>query len=156
MPETAFAPDACDLLDADHIAVKHLFVEYARLAHGPVAQGADRLPMARQICEELSVHAQMEEELFYPALQQALPDDADLLDESRAEHSKIKKLVARIEGMPSPDAQMDDAVAELASLVAHHVKEERDELFPKARSAQGLDLHLLAEQLRVRQQQLLQ
>lgn len=155
MPVTTAARDACDLLDADHIAVKHLFVDYARLAYAPAAAAGDeRLSLARQICKELSVHAQIEEEIFYPALEDALPNKSDVLDEGRAEHQKVKKLIARIQGMASPNDELDKAVAELAQLVEHHVKEERDELFPGARSAQGLDLHALAEQLRTRQEQL--
>jgi hypothetical protein len=157
MPVTPATHNACDLLDADHIAVKHLFVDYARLAYAPAAAtGDERLSMARRICEELTVHAQIEEEIFYPALEEALPDKADVLDEGRAEHQKVKKLMARIEGMASPNDELDKAVADLACLVENHVKEERDELFPGARSAKGLDLHALAEQLRVRQQQLVQ
>lgn len=154
MFETSAARDACDLLDADHIAVKHLFVDYARLAHAPATAGDDRLPLARRICDELTVHAQIEEEIFYPTLERSLPDQADLVDEGRAEHLKVKKLIARIQGLQSTDGKLDEAVSELARLVEHHVKEERDELFPKARSARGLDLQALAGQLSARQQQL--
>lgn len=151
MLTTLTAMDACELLDADHLAVKHLFVEYARLAHAAPEAGIDqRTELARTICAELAVHAQVEEEIFYPALREALPDAAPLLDEAEAEHQEAKALVAAIQSMQSAGPEMDALVAKLAWAVEHHVKEERDHLFPKARSS-GLDLQRLAEQLRAAQ-----
>ena len=145
--------DACELLDADHVAVKHLFVEYARLAFAMPDQSTDeRTKLAQQICGELTVHAQIEEEIFYPALRKAAPDAASLLDEAKAEHQEAKRMIAKIRTMRA-GPEMDDLVGKLAGAIEHHVKEERDELFPKARSC-GLDLGALAAQLRERQQAL--
>lgn len=151
------AKDACQLLDADHIAVKHLFVEYARLAVAPsgASAAADRHALAMKICEELTVHAQIEEEIFYPAVREALPEDADLLDEAQEEHVQAKALIARIQQMNKADATLDQLVSELNRAIEHHVKEERDEIFPKAKSAPGVDLIALGEQLQERQQVLL-
>ena len=148
--------DACQLLDADHIAVKHLFVDYARLAASanPQTAQAQRTALARRICDELTVHAQIEEEIFYPALRKALPDEADLLDEAVAEHQEAKQLIADIRAIGEANPAMDTLVAELNVAIEHHVKEERDELFPKAKTAPGLDLDLLGERLRDRQQAL--
>jgi hemerythrin superfamily protein len=147
--------NALDLLDADHIAVKHLFVEYARLAFAaPQPSASDRRDLAVRICQELTVHAQIEEEVFYPAVRQAVPDAAALLDEAQDEHQKVKDLVARIKGLDRAGPQMDDLVAQLARLVEDHVKEERDELFPKAKTGKALDLAELGVQLRERQQAL--
>jgi iron-sulfur cluster repair protein YtfE (RIC family) len=148
--------DACELLDADHIAVKHLFVEYARsatAAASPAAtdDGVDRHAIALQICNELTVHAQIEEELFYPALRKAVPDAADVLDEAMAEHNEAKEMIAQLQSMSAADKVMDALVAKLNWAIEHHVKEERDELFPKARAAKGLDLEALGAQLRERQ-----
>lgn len=144
--------DACALLDADHLAVKHLFVEYARLAYAPAAQDAgDRAGIAATICDELTLHAQIEEEIFYPALRKAVPAAADVLDEARAEHERAKVLIAQIRDLGDlADPAMDALVAALARTIEDHVKEERDELFPKARSADGLDLSALSAQLRER------
>jgi iron-sulfur cluster repair protein YtfE (RIC family) len=154
MPDPA-QQDACELLDADHLAVKHLFVEYARMAMAPEAPGAGgRHAIAMKICDELTVHARIEEDVFYPELQRVLPGEQDLLDEAREEHQEAKEMIARLRGMPQADAGMDALVADLAWAVEHHVKEERDELFPKARAAQGLNLEALGEQLRVRQEEL--
>ena len=155
--------DACELLDADHVAVKHLFVEYARQAHagsagtGVGAQAAaaipdERLALARKICDELSVHAAIEEEIFYPALRGAI-DEPEMLDDAEAEHQEAKDLIARIEAITEADATLDELVAWLARAVEHHVKDERDHLFPKARTS-GLDLEAMGTQLKQRQEEL--
>ncbi|MEJ5988944.1 hemerythrin domain-containing protein [Ramlibacter sp. PS3R-8] len=152
MPQQLIEKDACDLLDADHVAVKHLFVEYARLAVAGDPAG-ERQAYAQKICNELTVHAQIEEEIFYPALREVI-DAPELLDEAEAEHQEAKDMIAALEGMPAADAGMDDLVAKLAAAIEHHVKEERTQLFPKARSAKGLDLDALGAQLKQRQQEL--
>jgi hemerythrin superfamily protein len=83
--------NALELLDADHIAVKHLFVEYARLAFAaPQASASERRELAARICQELTVHAQIEEEVFYPAVRAAVPDAAPLLHEAQAEHRRSR------------------------------------------------------------------
>ena len=149
--------DACELLDADHLAVKHLFVEYARLAYAPdgPARG-DRAALATKICDELTVHAQIEEEIFYPALRAAARDAADVVAEAGEQHQEAKRLIAQIRGAGgAADDARDQLVADLARAVENHVKEERDELFPKARSAPGLDLAALGRQLKERQQALM-
>ena len=155
MPDT-FRKDACELLDADHLAVKHLFVEYARLAYAPDAAATDdRAAIAAKICDELTVHAQIEEEIFYPALREAAPAVADVLDEAEAQHDRAKALVAQIRELGDGDDDARDAlVAALARAVEDHVKEERDELFPKARSARSLDLATLGAELQRRQGEL--
>lgn len=145
--------DACELLDADHIAVKHLFVEYARLAYAPAGDdNGERAAIAMKIGDELTVHAQIEEEIFYPALREAVRDAADVLNEAKEEHQQVKRLISQIRGHVKGDATMDDLVAQLACTVEHHVKEERDELFPKARCAKGLDLAALGMKMQERQQ----
>ena len=151
---TILEKDACELLDADHIAVKHLFVEYARLAFATGDKAAtDKLALARRICSELTVHARIEEEIFYPALRGEI-DEPQLLDEATAEHQQAKEMIATIEQMQTPDASMDKLVAQLNVAIEHHVKEERDQLFPKAR-ASGLDLDAIGGQLQQRQDELM-
>jgi len=155
MPEFA-DKDACELLDADHIAVKHLFVDYARLAASADATETEarRTELAMKICQELTVHAQIEEEIFYPALRQAFPDAVDLLDEALEEHQDAKELIDDVRSVGTANPAMDTLVAELDVAIDHHVKEERDELFPKARTAPDLDLMALGGKLRDRQQEL--
>ena len=145
--------DACELLDADHLAVKHLFVDYARLAFASGDAAANqKLALARKICGELTVHAQIEEEIFYPALRGEI-DAPQLLDEAQAEHREAKALIARIQQLRAADAEMDHLVAQLNCAIEHHVKEERDGLFPKAK-ASALDLEALGAQLKARQDEL--
>lgn len=146
--------DACELLDADHVAVKHLFVDYARLAMAaPEGSGAERRELADRICQELTVHAQIEEELFYPALQRSRSEAGSLLEDAKREHQQVKDLVAQIQSYGDPDRGMDALVDRLAQLIEHHVKEERTGLFPMARTS-GLDLAALADELRARQEEL--
>ncbi|MCC2674002.1 MAG: hypothetical protein K0R58_949 [Ramlibacter sp.] len=152
MPQALIEKDACDLLDADHVAVKHLFVEYARLAVAGTGADADKKALAQKICDELTVHARIEEEIFYPALRKLI-DAPELLDEAEAEHQEAKDMIARIESMPAADAAMDELVSALARAVEHHVKEERTQIFPKARAA-VMDLDALGQQLKQRQQEL--
>lgn len=149
------AKDACDLLDADHKAVKKMFKEYEELA-GSRARGAPqkKMELARQICNELTVHAQIEEEIFYPALRDALKD-TDLLAEAEVEHQSAKDLIAQIEAMPEPDEMFDAKVKVLGEYIDHHVKEERNEIFVKARASRKLDLVSMRETLETRKEELM-
>ncbi|GAB3763042.1 hemerythrin domain-containing protein [Ramlibacter monticola] len=155
MPNTRGEKDACDLLDADHRAVKKMFKEYEELT-GSRARGAaqKKMDLARQICHELSVHAQIEEELFYPALRAALKE-TDLLAEAEVEHQSAKDLIAQIEGMAEADEMFDAKVTVLGEYIDHHVKEERNEMFPKARAARKLDLVALRDELATRKEELM-
>jgi hemerythrin-like domain-containing protein len=147
--------DACDLLDADHRNVKRMFKEYEELtgARGrSVAQ--KKMDLARQLCHELSVHAQVEEEIFYPALRAALKD-TDMLAEAEVEHQSAKELIAQIEGMGDADEMFDAKVKVLGEYVDHHVKEERNEIFPKARSSRKLDLVSMRDEIMTRKEELM-
>ena len=148
--------DACDLLDADHRAVKKLFKEYEALT-GSRARAAStrKMEVARQICAELSVHAQIEEEIFYPALREALKQ-TDLVAEAEIEHQTAKDLIAQIEAAQEADEMFDAKVKVLGEYIDHHVKEERNEIFPKARAARRLDLVQMAETLKARKSELME
>jgi hemerythrin superfamily protein len=155
MPSTRASKDACDLLDADHKAVKKLFKEYEELA-GSRARGAmqKKKDLAQQICHDLTVHARIEEEIFYPALREAIKDTA-LLDEAAVEHQSAKELIAQIQAAGEPDEMFDAKVKVLGEYIDHHVKEERGEIFPKARAARKLDLVGMREQLEARKEELM-
>ncbi|KQT10404.1 hemerythrin domain-containing protein [Ramlibacter sp. Leaf400] len=155
MPTTRAGKDACDLLDADHRAVKKMFKEYEELT-GSRARGAaqKKLELAHQICMELTVHAQVEEEIFYPALRAAIKD-TDLLDEAEVEHQTAKDLIAQIEGAAEPDDKFDAKVKVLGEYIDHHVKEERGEIFPKARAARKLDLVTMRDEIEARKEELM-
>jgi hemerythrin superfamily protein len=147
--------DACDLLDADHRKVKALFNEYEGLTTSKAKSAAARKQeLASQICQELTIHATIEEEIFYPAVRARIKDQA-LLNEAEVEHAGAKDLIAQIEGSDPSDPMFDAKVTVLGEYIDHHVKEERTEMFPRARGARGLDLVALREQLEARKEELM-
>ena len=147
--------DACDLLDTDHRAVKRMFKDYEELANARGRNIAQKkMELARQICHELAVHAQIEEEIFYPALRGAIKE-TDLVAEAEVEHQSAKDLIAQIEAMDTADEKFDAKVTVLGEYVDHHVKEERNEMFPKARAARKLDLLAMRDQLMERKEELM-
>jgi hemerythrin superfamily protein len=147
--------DACDLLDADHRNVKKMFKEYEELTGSKARSAAQKKKdLATQICMELTVHAQIEEEIFYPALREAIKD-TDLLDEAEVEHQTAKDLIAQIQAAGEPDDMFDAKVKVLGEYIDHHVKEEKNEIFPKARSARKLDLMAMREELETRKEELM-
>jgi hemerythrin superfamily protein len=145
--------DAVDFLDADHIAVKKLFTAYKKLCDAG-ASSAEKREVAERICQELTVHAQIEEDIFYPQLRDAIDDDP-LLDEAEVEHGTAKDLIAQISAMDPGDDLYDAKVTVLGEYIDHHVKEEREEMFVKARKS-ALDLVAVAEDLRQRKAQLME
>jgi len=149
-------PDACSLLDADHRKVKKMFKEYEELTHSRAASAEQKKrELANEICMELTVHTQIEEEIFYPALRKALKE-TDLLDEAAVEHASAKDLIAQIQGATAVDEMFDAKVIVLGEYIDHHVKEERNEIFVKARAARGLDLVAMREQLAARKEELME
>ena len=151
---TRAGKDACDLLDADHRNVKKMFKEYEELTQSRARSAAQKkMDLARQICMELKVHTQIEEEIFYPALRQALKD-TDMLDEAQVEHNSAKELIAQIEG-GEPDDMYDARVKVLGEYIDHHVKEEKSEMFTKARSIRKLDLVAMRDELEQRKEELM-
>ena len=147
--------DACDLLDADHKAVKKMFKEYEELTESRARTTSQKKKeLAQQICQELTVHAQIEEEIFYPALRAALKE-TDLLDEATVEHQTAKDLIAQIQAAGEPDDMFDAKVKVLGEYIDHHIKEEKGEIFPKARAAKKLDLVGMREELESRKEELM-
>ncbi|MDM0040340.1 hemerythrin domain-containing protein [Variovorax sp. J22G21] len=152
---TRSQPDACSLLDADHRKVKKMFKEYEELTKSEAASASQKKrDLANEICTELTVHAQIEEEIFYPALREAIKD-TDLLDEAEVEHASAKDLIAQIMDASDVDDKFDAKVIVLGEYIDHHVKEERGEMFPKARAAKALDLIEMREQLKMRKEDLM-
>jgi hemerythrin superfamily protein len=126
--------DAITLLKADHKTVERLFKRFEKAgdrAHRTKRDIVDR------IIEELSVHAAVEEQLFYPAARAAVPETEDLALESLEEHHVVKWILSELERM-SPEAERFDAkVSVLIENVRHHVEEEESDFFPKVRDALG-------------------
>ena len=144
--------DAIDLLDADHIAVKKQFQAFNKLAEDK-APASKRKALADEICRALTVHTQIEEEIFYPAARAAIHDDP-MFDEATVEHASAKELIAQIEDMGADEALFDAKVIVLGEYIDHHVKEEREEMFPKARASK-MDLVDIRDQLAALKQELM-
>jgi hemerythrin superfamily protein len=152
---TRAGKDACDLLDADHKAVKKMFKEYEELTESRARSATQKKKeLAMHICMELTVHAQIEEEIFYPAVREAIREK-DLLDEAEVEHQTAKDLIAQIQAAGEPDDMFDAKVKVLGEYIDHHVKEERGEMFPKARAARKLDLVAMRDELEARKEELM-
>src|SRR5262245_8461041 len=140
------APDAIDLLDADHLAVHALFAAYRDLVRKN-APALQRRALAEEICMELTIHARLEEELFYPAVREVLADD-ELLDESEGQHGSQREFVAQILAAAPDDELYDARVAVLAEYVERHVRQEREQVFNRV-LASRMDLQALARSLTI-------
>jgi hemerythrin superfamily protein len=144
------SPTALDLLKEDHAQVEKVFKQFERFHKNGDDDGMRRC--AQAACKALTVHAQIEEEIFYPALRESA-DAEDALDEADVEHGHIKELVGRIEGGEPGDDRYEARVTVLSEYVQHHVKEEESTIFAKARRS-GVDLVALGERLMARKRQL--
>lgn len=145
--------DACDLLDADHKAVKKMFADYEALTEAGGNTKGKKRALAEKICSELTVHTQVEEEIFYPAIRKAVKDDL-MMNEAEVEHAGAKDLIAQIQGMNVSDPMFDAKVTVLGEYIDHHVKEERTDMFPKARATK-VDLVALRDVLQMRKDELI-
>ena len=126
--------DAITLLKNDHHAVERLFRRFEQAgdrAHVEKRQIVDR------IIEQLSMHASIEEQLFYPVARATVPDTEDIALESLEEHHIVKWLLSELDGMDPKNERFDAKVTVLMENVRHHVKEEESEFFPKVRQAIG-------------------
>lgn len=148
MPQTVFT-DAIALLKNDHRTVEDLFAKFES------ARTGNKRAIAEQICNELKIHATIEEEIFYPALKDKIEDDT--LNEAYVEHDGAKLLINDI--MNSGDDELLDAkVKVLSEEIKHHVHEEEmpaEGMFAQARAA-GVDLVALRDALAARKESLMQ
>lgn len=143
-------PDAIQLLKDDHAEVKQLFDRFEKLADDTSPD--EREEIVREACAKLTVHATVEEEIFYPAAREA-PDVEDLLNEAEVEHGTAKDLIAKLDAMESDDEMFDAHFTVLSEYIKHHVKEEEGELFPKIAKS-DLDLGALGAEMLTRKQEL--
>jgi hypothetical protein len=144
--------DAIALLIEDHRTVQKLFKEFEKLCEADASE-EEKEALALQICSELTVHAQIEEEIFYPAAREVMEDD-DLLNEAEVEHASAKDLIAQIEEMEPTEELYDAKVTVLGEYVNHHVEEEESELFKQVKKTE-LDLEALAQELSQRKMELM-
>lgn len=128
-----------------------MFINYGALCDDAAPAAAKRA-LAQRICQALTVHAQIEEEIFYPMVRKVLGDDA-LMDEAIDKHAAAKDLIARIQAMKATADGYDSTVKELGTLIDGHVLREREHIFLNARRA-ALDLRNMAVPLLKLQQKL--
>ena len=139
--------DAIKLLKDDHKTVDGLFEDFE-------ATNSDKKKksIVDELCKELTIHAQVEEEIFYPAVQNALKDH-ELVPEATVEHGSLKQLIAAVKGVEPSGDMYDAKIKVMSEYVKHHVKEEETEMFPKAKSSK-LDMGELGKQMSARKEQL--
>lgn len=146
---TPRSKDAIAMLREDHKKVTALFEEFEKARSASVKKR-----LVQTICQELTVHTQIEEEIFYPAFKAALKDK-ELVPEARVEHDSVKALIAQVQDEEPGGEEYDAKVKVMGEFVKHHVKEEQNEMFPKAKQSR-LDLVELGQQMAERKEQLTQ
>jgi hemerythrin superfamily protein len=139
-------PDAVALLQADHRKVEELFAKFKE------GEAEENEKIVLEICTELSIHAMLEEEIFYPACQKAM-DDGELVSEAYVEHDGAKVLIAELIDSEADNAFYDAKVMVLSEMIKRHVAEEEKNLFPQAKKA-GLDLAAIGAKLLARKEEL--
>ena len=140
--------DAVTLLKQDHRKVEALFARFER-----TRGDAQKQRLAETICQELTLHAQLEEQVVYPKLRRAIGDD-DLMNEADVEHASAKDLIRQIQESSPSDDHYDALVTVLGEYVNHHVEEEESEMFKAVRKT-DLDLEALGRQMMERKEELM-
>lgn len=138
------------MLAEDHRKVTKMFDQFEKMKEDEDDEAKQTL--VEQACAELTVHAQIEEEIFYPALRETL-DDTDLLDEAEVEHACAKQLITELNAMQPGDDLYDAKFTVLGEYMKHHIQEEEKEIFPKVKKAK-MDLDSLGDELRQRKMEL--
>jgi hemerythrin-like domain-containing protein len=143
--------DVLAILQADHKRVQKLFKQFEKAdREDPEALRG----IAEQACMELQIHAKLEEEIFYPALREAIdPEEMEMMDEASVEHDSAKQLIAQLRELEPSDDKYAATFTVLGEYVQHHVEEEEKEMFKQARRAK-LDMQALGEQIQERRAQL--
>jgi hypothetical protein len=145
----AASPSALELLEQDHREVEEWFDEYNELNE----DDNRKAELAEKICMALKVHAQIEEEIFYPRAREATKDN-DLIDEAAVEHATVKHLIGEIEAMEVGEELYDAKIRVLGEMVKHHIKEEEEELFPELEPAK-MDIGAVGKELAERKEELM-
>jgi len=143
------SPSALELLKQDHREVEEWFDEYNELKEDDDRKRA----LVEKICLALKVHAQIEEEIFYPQAREATKDN-DVIDEAAVEHATVKHLIGEIEGMEVDEELYDAKIRVPGEMVKHHIKEEEKELFPELVSAKMV-LDAVGKELAKRKEELM-
>jgi hemerythrin superfamily protein len=137
------SPDVLTLLKEDHQKVERLFETFQKQKDQDSPE--EKADLVSEVCTELLVHADLEEELFYPKVRQAISDE-ELVEEAHVEHEGVRELINQLQEMDPEDKEYNATVKVLSEQVLHHVEEEENEMFPKVRKAK-LDLQAMAEEV---------
>lgn len=143
------AAAALEMLKEDHARVQKAFKEFEKMDREDTETVRQ---VVRTVCEELKVHATLEEEIFYPAVREAI-DDEDIMNEAMVEHETAKMLIEQLENMGPDDPNLHATFTVLGEYVKHHIKEEESEMFAQAKKT-DLDFEDLAQRMSERKREL--
>ena len=138
--------DAIAMLKRDHDTVKALFEKFEK-----AERKAEKQKIVAQAIQELRIHATLEEELFYPAVREQLKNG--VMNEADEEHHVAKVLIAELDSLNSDDDHYDAKFTVLSESVRHHIKEEEDDMLPKARDLK-IDFKALGDKMERRKEEL--
>ena len=141
--------NAITSLKADHTSVKSLFDQFEK-----ATDRATKMTVVSEALEELSIHATLEEEIFYPAVREAIDDEDGVMNEADEEHHVAKILIAELEEMDGTESHYDAKFTVLAENVRHHIKEEEEEMLPRAQKTK-IDFDALGGKMLSLKQELL-
>jgi hemerythrin superfamily protein len=144
--------DALHILMDDHRKVIEMFEEFEEMKQKGSTDDEAKQMLVETACTELTIHAQVEEELFYPAARDAI-DDMDLLDEAEVEHASARQLISELAAMQPDDDLYDAKFTVLGEYVKHHIQEEEKQLFPKIKKT-DMELEELGEEIEQRKLEL--
>jgi hemerythrin-like domain-containing protein len=151
MPKTrSKSAAAIEMLKEDHAKVKKAFKEFENMDRSDTETCRQ---VVQTVCDDLKVHTTLEEEIFYPAVREAIEDE-DIMNEASVEHETAKMLIDQLENMEPDDPNYYATFTVLGEYVMHHVKEEEGEMFPQAKKS-DIDLEALGRRMQERKSELL-
>lgn len=127
-------PDVIALIEEDHREVEELFSQFET-----ADDAGKRAQLGERIIQELTIHAELEEAILYPAIKRALPDGKALIDHATEEHKEAERLIERLDGTDPDDSDVRQGFSRLRSSVEEHVQEEENEVLPKFEAAVSRD-----------------
>lgn len=150
MPKSkAKAAGAIEMLKEDHAKVQKAFKEFEKMDREDTEAMQQ---LVQTVCEDLQIHTTLEEEIFYPAVRDAIEDE-DVMNEAQVEHETAKMLIEQLENMGPDDPNFHATFTVLGEYVNHHIEEEEDEMFPQAKKT-DLDFEELAQRMKTRKEEL--